>query len=46
MRLVCPDGEDEVFSQTCYIEISEVLRWYGKVLGEEVDVMKTDQTLD
>lgn len=46
MRLVSPDGEGEVFSQACYIEIGEALRWCGKVLGEEVDVMKTNQAFD
>lgn len=46
MKLITSDGQGEIFSQGCYVDIADALRWCSKVLGEEVDIMKTNQAID
>ena len=44
LKLITSDGTGEMFTQACYVDIADGLRWCSKVLGEEVDVMKTNQS--
>jgi hypothetical protein len=39
MKLVVLSGEAKIFSQGCFVNIEEALRWVTKMLREEVEIV-------